>query len=113
MLTLLVAVMFGILSAIFATQNTGFVSLTFANYTIPRIPIYLAILVPLLIGLLLALVFHVAKDLSQNLTISEQKDKIKKLKIELAETTKTAHKFEVEKVKLKAENGEPEDENSL
>ncbi len=113
MVTLLSAVTLGILFAIFATQNTGPVSLNFGNFVISSVPVYLIILVPLLIGLLLALFFHLAKDLSQSLTINEQKDEIKKDKQDLAEITKSSHKFEVENAKIKTENGEPTDENSI
>jgi len=113
MVTLLTAVVLGILFAIFATQNTGPVTLNFGNYIIPSIPVYLITLIPLLIGLLLALFFHLAKDLSQGLTINEQKDEIKKDKKDLAEITKSSHKFEVENAKIKTENGEPTDENSI
>jgi uncharacterized integral membrane protein len=97
----------------FLQHKTGVVSLNFAGYTLSNIPLYLAILVPLLVGLLLAILFHLAKDLSQSLTISEQKDEVKKLKNDLAETTKSSHKFEIENAKIKTENGEPTDEDSI
>ena len=113
MITLLVSVGLGVLFAVFATQNTGPVFLNFAGYTLSNVPLYLAILVPLLVGLILAMLFHVFKDLSQSLTINEQKDENKNLKKDLAETTKSSHKFEVENAKIKTENGEPEDENSI
>lgn len=113
MVTLLTTVALGIFFAIFATQNTGPVSLNFAGYTLPNVPVYLAILVPLLVGLILAMLFHVFKDLSQSLTINEQKDENKNLKKDLAETTKSSHKFEVENAKIKNENGEPDDENAI
>jgi len=113
MIMLLMTVGMGIFFAIFATQNTGLVSLNFAGYTLSNIPLYLAILIPLLAGLLLALFFHLAKDFSQSLKINKQKNENKNLKKDLAETTKSAHKFEVENAKIKTENGEPDDENSI
>ena len=113
MFTLLTAVILGVLFAVFATQNTGTISLNFAGHILSNIPLYLAILVPLLIGLLLAMLFHLTKDLSQSLTINEQKDEVKKLKNDLAETTKSSHKFEIENAKIKTENGEPTDEDSI
>lgn len=113
MVTLLITVGLGIFFAIFATQNTVPVSLNFAGYTLPNIPLYLAILIPLLAGLLLALFFHIVKDFSQRLTINKQKNENKNLKKDLAETTKSSHKFEVENAKIKTENGEPDDENSI
>lgn len=113
MVTLFSAVALSILFSIFATQNTGPVNLNFGSYTIPNVPTYLVILAPLLIGLILAIFFHLTKNLSQSLTISEQKDELKRLKKDLAEITKSAHKLEVENAKIKAENGTGEDEDSI
>lgn len=113
MAVLLISVVLGVLFAFFATQNTGSVALNFLSYTLPNVPIYLAIIVPLLIGLVIAYFAHIAKDLSQNLTINEQKDDIKNLKKELVEVTKIAHKFQVENSHLKNENGSPTDPDSI
>lgn len=113
MVTLLITVALGIFFAIFATQNVGLVSLNFAGFTLSSIPIYLVVLIPLLIGLLLAMFMHILKDLSQSLTINKQKDENKNLKKDLAETTKSAHKFELENAKIKTENGETDDENAI
>jgi hypothetical protein len=103
----------GVIFAIFATQNTGSVSLNFGDYVLNNIPTYLVVLTPLLIGLALALLFHIARDLSQKLTINEQKDDIRNLKKQLAEVTKIAHKYQLESTKLKSENGSPVDEDSI
>jgi uncharacterized integral membrane protein len=113
MFALLVSVALGVLFAVFATQNTGPVSLNLGGHHIANIPLYLAVLVPLLIGLLMALFFHLIKDLSQSLTINEQKDQIKNLKKEVAEITKEAHKFQLESSKLKEKNGDAGDGDSI
>lgn len=113
MVTLFSAVALSILFSIFATQNTGPVTINFGDYVVPNIPVYLVILIPLLIGLILAIFFHMTKNLSQSLTINEQKDEIKKLKKELAEVTKSAHQFEIENAKIKSENGIEKDEDSI
>lgn len=110
---LITTVVLAVAFALFATQNTTGVTLNFGSYVTRNIPLYLVVLLPLLLGLLLALLFHVAKDLSSSLTISEEKGRVKKLKKELVEVTKTAHKLEVENAKLKTQLGEPEDENSI
>ncbi len=109
----MISVALGVVFAIFSTQNTGPVTLNFGSYVLSNIPLYLAILVPLLGGLILALLLHIVRDLSQRLTISEQKDKIKNLKRELAEVTKEAHKFQLESTRLKSENGNSADEDSI
>ncbi len=79
----------------------------------PNFPIYLAILTPLLIGLLLGFIIYVLKDLSKDLTIREHRDRIKNLKKDLAEITRKAHKLEIENNKLKGELGKDQDENSI
>ena len=113
MLTLVITVILATLFAFFATQNTSSVSLNFAGYVLSGIPLYLAILVPFLAGLLLAFVLHTMKDLSSSLTISGEKSKVKKLKEEITEITKQAHHLELENAKLKAQTGEADDENSI
>jgi uncharacterized integral membrane protein len=113
MAVLLVSVVLGVIFAVFGTQNTAPVDLNFGGYVLAGVPMYLAVLIPLLIGLVLALFLHIARDLSQRLTISEQKDKIKNLKQELAEVTKSAHKYQLESTRLKSENGDSGDEDSI
>jgi uncharacterized integral membrane protein len=112
MITLLITVVLGIVFAVFATQNTGPITLNFGNYTIPT-PTYLAVLTPLLVGLLLGFFIYIFRSLSQSMTISENKEKIKNLKKEIAEVTKDAHKFEIENSKLKTENGSAEDADAI
>lgn len=113
MLTLVVAIGAAVALAIFATQNTGATSLNFGSYQISNIPVYLAVLIPLFAGVIIAFFLHIARDLSQSLTINEDKDRIRNLKKNLAEITKVAHKLELENIKLKSENGAPKDENSI
>lgn len=113
MVTLLIAVTLGVIFAIFGTQNTGPITLNFGDYTLAGIPTYLAVLTPLLIGLFMALLFHFARDFSQKLVITEQKEGINKLKVEMAQTRKAAHKFQVENIKLKKDYGLPRDPNSI
>lgn len=112
MTALLTSVVLGVIFAFFSTQNTGPISLNFGEYTF-TIPTYLAILVPTIIALTLAYFFHIARDLSQKLTISEQKDNIRDLKKQLAEVTKIAHKYQLESTKLKSENSSPIDDDSI
>lgn len=113
MLTLLITVVLGVFFAIFATQNTETIVINLGSYTISNVPTYLAALVPLLVGLLLAYFIYLIRDLSQNLTIGEQRERIRKLKEEIVQTRKDAHKFQVENVKLKKDHGVPNDQNSI
>ncbi len=112
MLLLLTTVVLGTLFAVFATQNTGSTSLNFGSYTLTGIPNYLAILVPLLVGLLISSLVYIMRTLSSNMTIGEQKDEIEKLKKELTEVNKKAHQLELANAKLKTKVGEF-DEDSI
>ena len=74
MFTLFFTVALGIFFSVFATQNTGLVSLNFVGYTIPNIPIYLAILVPVLITLLVGWFIQFIKSISSRMAGSSQKN---------------------------------------
>lgn len=113
MFTLFFTVALGIFFSIFATQNTGLISLNFVGYTIPNVPIYLAILVPVLITLTVGWFIQFIRSISTRMAGSNQKNKINDLKRELAEVTKDLHKMELENAKFKNELGEPQDENSI
>lgn len=113
MLILFLAIVLSIIFSIFATQNTGQITLFFYNFSLPNIPIYLVVLASALVAFILSLIFQLVKNLSTGLTISSQKTKVNELKKELAEVTRELHKIELENAKYKAELGEPDDENSI
>ncbi len=114
MLIVIITVVFGVAFAIFATQNTGLVSVQFGPYSLTNIPIYALVLATAATTLFVAGFLYVVKSLSSSLTISEKEDEIKKTKEEEAELTKEVHKLELENTKLKAELGEEDvDEDSL
>ena len=113
MLILFLAIVISIIFSIFATQNTGLVTLYFYNFSFPNIPTYLVILASALSAFGISLFLQLIKSLSSGMTISSQHNRIKTLKRELADVTKELHKMELENAKFKAESGEPEDENSI
>jgi uncharacterized integral membrane protein len=113
MLALISAVVLAGAFALFATQNTGSVQINFGRYVLPNIPTYAAILIPLIIGLLASYFLHIMYYLSLKLTISEQEDELKKLKMENVDLAKDLHKLELENTKLKNKNGKPVDEDSI
>ncbi len=112
MLIILLAAVFGTLLSIFATQNTLLVSLVFGGNMLPNIPIYLVVLSSFFVGLVLALILHLVNNVSSRLMIHEKNTTIHKLKEELAQALKQAHKLELENTKLKSKTGEF-DEDSL
>lgn len=109
---LIITVALGIAFAVFATQNTSTVTINLGNYVLANIAIYLIVLVSFFTGIFIAFVIYFIKNLSSSLTMGEKDEQIKKLKSELAQTTKEAHKLELENTKFKAESGEF-DEDSI
>ncbi len=100
MLALIFTVIFGIIIAYFATQNTTSIGLHFASYSWSGIPVYLVVLLSLLIGLLFAWLLHVLTSISSSLTIRGKDHALTDLKRENSELTKQVHQLELENSKL-------------
>lgn len=113
MATLIITVLFGLIIAYFAAQNTGVISLNFLNYTTPSIPTYIVVVGALLVGLLLAWIISFVKDIETGFTIRGKESKIKDSGKENVELLKSNHQLELENTKLKAETNAPLDDKSL
>ena len=109
MLAIIFIVVLGIAFAYFATINTALININLGFYNLSQIPVYLAILVSVTIGLLLTALFYAIKSLSSSLTINEKESEIKNTKKEVAELTKKLHQLEIENTKLKSKNGVKDD----
>ena len=92
----------GLAFAVFASYNTKTIDVNFIDYVLPGVPVYLVVLTPLLFGIFISFIIHMIKNLWSDLTVDEYKSEVKKLKQELGEITKEAHKLELENTKLKA-----------
>jgi len=116
MVTLIVLVLFGIVSALFATQNTTPVSLVIANYTFSQVPLYLIVLIALLIGLFLSFIISLVNDIFFSFTIRGKDTALKSKDKTVVEQRKEIHKLQLENAKLKEEQRpghEKVDEKSL
>jgi uncharacterized integral membrane protein len=114
MLTLVITVLLGLGFALFATQNTDPVSVYVGSLAISNIPLYQVILAAIVFTLLISGFIYLLRSLSSSLTISEKDSELTKVKEELGEVTKQAHKLELENTKLKTRLGEEEeDEDSI
>lgn len=113
MATLIVTVLFGLIIAYFATQNTGVISITFLNYTLTGIPTYIVVAGSLLVGLFLSWIISLVNDIATGFTIRGKESKIKDYKKETAELLKINHQLELENTRLKAETNAPLDDKSL
>ncbi len=113
MTTLIVTVLFGLVIAYFAIQNTSVISLNFLNYKVPGIPIYIIVVGALLVGLFLSWIISLVKDIANGFTIRGNESKIKVYKKENAELTKRNHQLELENTRLSAGTNAPADDKSL
>lgn len=113
MATLVVSVLFGIVMAYFATQNTQAISLNFWSYSVPGIPIYVVVVGGLLVGLLLSWIISLVNSIITAFTIRDKESTIKDYRKENAELAKQVHQLELENTRLKAETNAPVDDKSL
>lgn len=114
MLQAIVVLLFAIPIAIFSTENTIPVSITFLNNRIDEVPVYMITLLAFLAGAVLCSIIHLIYKLSASLTIRDQQNEIKLQRRKTAEILKHVHQLEIENAELKSK-GDPEkvDEKSL
>ncbi len=113
MATLIATVLFGLIIAYFAIQNTAVISLNFLNYQIPGIPSYIVIVGALLIGLFSSWVISFVNNIATGFTMRGKDSKIKDYKKENAQYLKQIHQLELENTRLKADTNAPLDDKSL
>lgn len=113
MLNLIITILFGLIIAYFAAQNTGSVSLHFLNYEVSRVPLYIVVIGALLVGLFLSWIISLVNGIAAGFTLRGKENKITNYKKELADLTKRFHQLELENTKLKAETNAPADDKSL
>lgn len=102
MLAVIFTIIFAIVVAFFATQNTASVIINIPTYS-RAIPVYLVVLVSLLIGFVFAWILHLMNAFA-SLFVLRGKDKvIKKEKKVNTELTKKVQDLEIEKTKLETE----------
>jgi uncharacterized integral membrane protein len=113
MATLIITILFGLVLAYFATQNTDPISLKFLQYTIPNIPTYVVVVGSLLVGLFLSWIISLVNDISNGFAMQGKEKVIKDYRKESADLTKKVHQLELENTRLKAETNTVNDEKSL
>ncbi len=113
MFALIVLFIFGIGVAFFATQNTQAISLTFANYSLSSIPVYIIVLVSLLLGFAVSWIIGLVDVISSAFKMRGKESTIKTGNKQISELTKKVHQLELENERLKGESGHPSDDKSL
>lgn len=105
MSTLVTLVLFGILSALFANQNTGTATLHLGYSTLTNIPLYLIILGSMLLGLIMAWVISVIESILVSFRIMGKNRAIKATQQEVETLKQKLQDVELENIKLKGEEG--------
>ena len=82
--TLFFAVLFGLVLAFFAIQNTGNVTIVLAGAPIPGIPLWLVVVVSILIGLVTASYFNVVNIVSSAFKLHSKNETLKSADSEIA-----------------------------
>lgn len=102
MLAVIITIIFAIVVAIFATQNTESVAINIYQYT-ASLPLYFIVLVSLLIGFIFAWILHLMNAFNSFLALRGKNRVIKKEKKANAELTNKVSDLENEKTKLETE----------
>lgn len=110
-------IVYGILAIVFgyfATQNTGPISLTLSSYKIENIPLYIALGVTLLVGLLFSWLNSLIDVFTSSMKMRGKENVIKGERKAIHELTKKVNQLELENAKLTGElKTESKDPNSL
>jgi uncharacterized integral membrane protein len=101
MIALLFTVVFGLGIGYFATQNTTPVTLQLGDALFEGVPLYVVIVGSLLIGLLIAWVFYVARTVSSAVTIYGKEHGLKKSREAVADLKQRVTELEAENARLK------------
>lgn len=101
MLALIVVILFGILFAFFATQNTSTMSITFANYQVTGIPLYVIVLGGLLIGVVISTILSFFDAIGTFFTLHGKDSAINNQGRTISDLKRKIHDLEIENTKLK------------
>jgi len=103
MLSILLSVVFGLAIGYFATQNTAPVTVQFGEFVIENVPLYMVTVGSLMLGLLIAWIFYIARTVSTTLTIAGKDHEMKRSRRTLTDLEQKVHVLEAENVRLRTE----------
>jgi len=102
MLAVIITIIFAILVAYIATQNTAQVVINISQYS-RSVPLYLVVLLSLLVGFVFAWILHLMNATASFFALTGKNNTIKKEKKANTELTKKVQDLEIEKAKLETE----------
>jgi uncharacterized integral membrane protein len=103
MVSLLLAVIFGLGIGFFATQNTTPVELRVGEFIWSQVPLYGVAIGSLLLGILIAWIFYVARTVSSSLMIAGKNREVSRTRRTVADQEQRIHDLEVTNAQLRAE----------
>ncbi len=103
MLSLIASVLFGIVVAIFAVQNRGFVDIHFGGYGIAGVPLYLVVLGTVLVTLLFAAILYFVHSVSSSFALMGKSSSLRKMYEENKRLTVRVKDLELENARLKGQ----------
>lgn len=113
MFSLVIVLVSGIAVAIFATQNTQTVLVSFFNYQSFVVPVYIIVLVSMLIGIFISWLLSMVGSISSYFTLREKNKLLGETKYESTNLVKRVHQLELENERLKTELNVSGDGKSL
>jgi len=103
MLSILLSVILGLAIGYFATQNTAPASVQFGEFVIENVPLYMVTVGSLMLGLLIAWIFYIARTVSTTLTIAGKDHEVKRSKRTVSDLEQRVHELEAANARLKSE----------
>jgi uncharacterized integral membrane protein len=100
MLTLIVTVLFGLVIALFAMQNTSGANIHIAQYNFTHVPLYLIMIGSLLVGLLISWVISLLNGVASFFTLQGKEHTIKNADKTIAQLEERVHALEKENARL-------------
>ncbi|CAN5122113.1 hypothetical protein BH11PAT1_BH11PAT1_2240 [soil metagenome] len=100
---LILAVIFALGIAYFATQNTAGVSIYIAQYFIPGVPLYMVMVVSLLVGMFMAWVAGLLDNIGSMFAIRGKDSRIRQTQLSVNRLEEKVHELEVENARLRGE----------
>jgi len=103
MFALLILIVFGLLMAFFAVQNSLGVPVTIANFQFSSVPLYIVAIASLLTGVLISFLISLVNGVSSSLTIRGKDVALRKANETVDALRMKTHDLELENERLKGE----------
>ncbi|MGE5303480.1 MAG: lipopolysaccharide assembly protein LapA domain-containing protein [Alphaproteobacteria bacterium] len=101
MIVLLIGVIFGIAIAYFATQNTTPVTVQIGEYAFANIPLYLAMVWALFVGVFISCILYLARAVSSRVTIYGKDHAMRRARRVAADLEQRVRRLEAENSDLR------------